>query len=202
MPTGNTAPVLDGEVTELRDYLLIIGKNFGAFITQREESGPAKLLAETESYYVKRLSELNAELDALLFMTDGEAVEACREDFKCQMTSHEKRIAEDQRTRDRYNSMIEKVEAWEPAEGQESVKEYALAQLRESLDFDTFKNIDDYKPQPVEDVAEWHGERVASVRQSLVRATQHLADDEKRDRERRDWSDKFFASLPKESVHA
>jgi hypothetical protein len=137
MPTGYTADVADGKVTELEDYILDVSRGMGFAIHLRDSGIKGKIPYDTErSYYkedyekaVKKLDDWNnkSEIDK-------------RVQFEKEM--HEERnrlngyLSEKRKTKANYENMIAKVEAWEVPEFLESTKEFALSQLKESVTFD------------------------------------------------------------------
>lgn len=74
MPTGYTASVQDGKITEFRDFAMQCARAFGATITMRDDPSDAPIpeAFEPENYNAKRLIEAQEEIARLNAMTDDE----------------------------------------------------------------------------------------------------------------------------------
>lgn len=146
MPTGYTAPVQDGDITDLADYALTCARGFGAMVLLRDSDQSLEATrryveeqsyAEASGYYVDALRKSRERLTELRSMTDEQALAASRAAHDAvvegNQRSERKRVAE----LARYEAMIEKVEAWEPpTEDHVAFKQFMLDQLRESVKFD------------------------------------------------------------------
>ena len=146
MPTGYTAPVQDGSVTELADYALTCARGFGAMVLLRDSDQSLdatrryveeQSYAEASGYYVDALRKSKERLVELRSMTDEQALAASQaahdEVVASNQRSEEKRVAE----LARYEAMIAKVEAWEPpTDDHAELKTFMLDQLRQSVEFD------------------------------------------------------------------
>ena len=136
MPTGFTAAVQSGEITELRDFALQCARGMGALIMMRDEpmNAPIPERFEPSRYNADRLAEAQAELDAVTTMSREEADAQADKAYHAGCVAFDRRRAERAEHARRYEAMIAKVEAWETkADG---IREFMLDQLRQSLDFD------------------------------------------------------------------
>lgn len=138
MPTGYTADVGDGKVTDFRTFALQCARNFGATIMQRDDpASELPKLREESDYYAKRVAEAEARIAQLAKMTPEEATLAAQADSEKRLAEHERYAENRRQTRVRYEAMMEKVRAWQPpTPGHESMKKFMLSQLTESIEFD------------------------------------------------------------------
>lgn len=199
MPTGITAPVQSGEVADLRTFLLRVARQFGAFVAQRDDPTEDEPRVDPPgTWYRERLVEAEGDLARLQGLTGSEVEEACRLDHEERQAKHLERIEQDAQTRLRYETMIAKVNAWTPAEGQDGVKQYALEQLQDSLKFDTFNDLDSLAPGPALPPTDWLTERVGFAEAEVARLKTYIENETALYHERKAWSEAFYASIPEE----
>ena len=148
MPTGYTAPVKDGETTDLADYALSCARAFGALVmlrdsdqslaaTKRYIAEETYLRPEEDSYHTRSLAQAKARIESLKRMTDDEIMQAAQQAVDERLASNEQYAQEKALTKQRYETMLVKVRAWDPpTEDHERFKEFMESQLTESIDFD------------------------------------------------------------------
>lgn len=196
MPTGYTAKVEDGTVTELRDYMLICARAFGALIMMRDEPMDAPIPEKFEpstDYYDKQIVTLTAEISRLSAMTSDEALTESLAANNEARRRHREYEAADQLRLDRHLAMAEKVKAWEPPSPEHvEYKAFMLQQLEASSQWLGSKR--DLPPMSVGEA--WRQERLADLTDSLARATKGRADEIERTAKRQKWVDDLRASLP------
>lgn len=194
MPTGYTADVKDGKVTDFRTFALRCARNFGATIMQRDDPGddPPKH-REMSEYERKRLADAREDVVRYQAMSEAEAERRAEFEFYEQLADYEKRVAETKMEQDRYDAMLVKVARWTPPTSQhEGMKKFMIEQLVTSKDFDHM---------------EWSGPTRYTGRQWLSRKREHAAESLARaekgwreEQERVDganaWIDALYASLP------
>lgn len=201
MPTGYTAPVQKGEVTDLADFALTVARGWGALIMLRDSDqsleATKRLIAEGaylqhSDYHERELASARARLDELEAMTDEEALAAARAEADRVAASnreYEERAATE---RARYEAMLLKVEAWEPPTAEHvTFKEYMLAQLRESINFDC-------RPfsLPIPEVsADWRDREIDRQRERIERAEKEMVAERERNAARQEWVEALLASL-------
>lgn len=196
MPTGYTAPVQDGRVTNARDYLMDIARGFGGFIHQRDDPhAPLKLPEVEDSDHVDALREAQEELAELRAMTPDEVAKAIDDEREKAIARKAEREETARIQRERYGAMIEQVEAWQPpTPDHEGVKEFALKQLAESIEFDC--RVSDYYDVPATTPQKWLAERIARAERDIEYHTNGVNDARERGEKRRKWCQDFFDSLP------
>ena len=195
MPTGYTAGVVDGTVTELRDFAMICARALGVCITMRDDPAgtPIPERFEPSPYHAEKIAELNKKRDALLALTpeeaDAEAAKA-RADYDLRLKEAEQKH-KDQRAR--YTAMIAKVAPWEGAP--EGIKEFMLSQLNESMEFDCGRPFRMYEDPPAASGKDWLTDKLATVNRELAYHLRKDAEENVRVRERNEWLRQLRASL-------
>lgn len=196
MPTGYTAQVEDGTVTELRDYMLICARAFGALISMRDDPMdapiPEKLEAST-GYYDEQIAALTNEISRLSAMTADEALTASLAANDETRRLHREYEAADQLRLDRHLAMADKVKAWEPPSPDHiEYKAFMLQQLEVSSRWLGTKR--ELPPMPVGD--EWRKQFLADLAERLESAQKNRAEEIERTASRQKWLDDLRSALP------
>jgi hypothetical protein len=204
MPTGYTAAVQDGTITEFKDYALQCARAFGACVMQRDDdpSEPPKEQEES-SYYRERVDETLKEIEVLGNLSDEELVESeknanLREIDECKQRLEDKKIE-----RLRYDDMLKKVRAWEaPSEEHLDYKEFMTNQLVESIGFDCGDNYYEdnlqnavFKFENTPTAKEIREERMADLQRDLEYYRKNLAEEKDRVFGRNQWIRQLYKSL-------
>lgn len=138
MPTGYTAGVGDGEVTELREFVMECSRAFGALVELRDS--PSAAIPDEfkpSSYYAERLAATIRELETVRGWTLQRAEAAATAAYEKATKRREEWRREKAEKRDRYEAMVAKVEAWEPPTSEHvGLKNFMLQQLHQSIEFD------------------------------------------------------------------
>lgn len=194
MPTGYTADVGNGKMTDFRTFALTCARNFGACITQRDDAMDVLPKHREEStYYAESLARDEQELVELLDMSEEQIAKAYEADYAHRLAEY-LRYAEERRvTRTRYETMLAQVDAWEPpSEEHERLKQFMQQQITESIRFD----CTGYGSEPERgDPQTWYQERLASVRRSISRGRVSLAEEKVRVAKANQWIDELYESL-------
>jgi hypothetical protein len=206
MPTGYTAPVGDGKMTEFADYALNCARAFGALImlrdsdqsleaTKRYIAAEAYNHAAEDSYHVRSLATAKTKVASLKAMTDEEIMAAAQAARDERLAANEQYRQEKALTQQRYEAMIAKVEGWEPpTEDHGKFKEFMLSQLTESISFDC-GDFDWPAPELPATPAIWRAQQLAQTYQEIARAELSIAEEQARNEERRSWVTNLVESL-------
>lgn len=134
MPTGYTAGVEDGTVSDLRTFVLQCARAMGACVMQREDSvGVLPKLQTVSTYHREALEAATAKLKEAQGLSveeggrraDAEHVRAC--------TSFEESRTRSQNIAYRYSDMTRQVKGWTPPTAEHAgLKQFMLDQLEES----------------------------------------------------------------------
>lgn len=198
MPTGYTAAVQSGEITDFNTFAMACARAFGALVTMRDDPAGAAIPEEfkpSTDYHDKAIERARVELLRLYAMSDAEKdAEAGRAQVEA-LRSWAKSEADTEDHRARYLAMLEKVEAWTPPTDEHApLKTFMADQLRSSIEFDCSPNKAYYKVERATGAA-WF---VAALRAALRDLEYHekaRAEEIKRTTERNAWIKALRAAL-------
>lgn len=193
MPTGYTAPVVDGKITKFSDFAMSCARAFGALVNMRDDPMDAPIPDEIKpsSYHAKKLKEVSDGLAKALKMTpaqmsagaakanerSAEAIRSIRESYETENKRLDKMIAE--------------AKAWKPpTPDHKGMKEFMIQQLTDS------RHTFDYLPETKTlSGQEWHKMEVERLSREVAYHTKENEDEIERARNRTDWLKKLRASL-------
>ncbi len=181
MPTGYTAAVADGKITEFKDFALQCARAFGAAIHLRDEPLSTGLTERPAfGHHTKALAQAKADLAEFEALTEEQL--AAKYEAYCR--GRQEQDAEDERRRaaikDRYEAMMEKARRWEPpTTSHQELKKFMVEQLAEGLRWD----VATFTPPPVREFAEWKSETLATMRRSIDYHTKQEAESLQRNEE-------------------
>lgn len=188
MPTGYTADVGDGTVTDFRDFAMQCARAFGALVRMRDDPADAAIQSEfaPSDYHVKALAEAREALASLRSMSIDQrqvAAEAANADAVASWDLRESKRAE---TRRRYDAMLAHVKAWTPPTGAHvEMKNFMIQQLSESIRFDCVPTCS--KPPTPLKRDEWFAEAVAKAEYDIGYHTKEHAAEVARCAKRTAW---------------
>jgi hypothetical protein len=195
MPTGYTADVADGKVTDFRTFALRCARQFGATIMQRDNpmDEPPKLREESP-YYVESVERDEARVAFLDALTAEEAEREAAKEFDRAMASHRKYEGERTETRNRYNAMLAEVVQWTPPTPEhQGLKDFMLQQLHESIKFDCGPLWG--APERMSG-AEWLAAEKERAARSLARSRESLREERERVKGANEWIAALYDALP------
>lgn len=200
MPTGYTAAVQDGTITEFSDFAMQCARAFGALVTMRDDAPDAAIPEEFKpaEYYAKSVAECRARLAAIESMTLAEAELLLEEHNRKQGEERRRLLAESQTTQERYAVMLEKAERWQPPTPEHSnLKAFMVEQLRESIKFDCRDEGFAERCYPHFDGTpkEWRASQLEGAQNGLQRALESEAQEVERVRSRNAWVKSLRESL-------
>lgn len=201
MPSGYTAPVQDGEITEFVDYALTCARGFGALVMLHDSDqsleATKRFVAEggyleSTDYYEKRLEASHRRLHELNTMTADEALAQARSQQQETMARNAEIEQERLRTRARYEHMLAQVEAWEaPGPDYTEFKAFMIKQLRDSIEFDCrpfAMGVPEASPT-------WLLDQIQAEKATIERYETTIADVRDRNETRRAWITGLLESL-------
>lgn len=194
MPTGYTADVLDGKITDLRSFAMLCARGMGACITMRDDpwDKPIPEKFEPSPYYGDRLVEAECALADLHSMTPDEWEAQAEATYVAECKARDEYVARKLAGRDRYDAMIAKVSAWEGAP--EGIKSFMLDQLRDARRFDC-GDCSYYKEVERLSGEDWKAQREAELMQQSARAAAEWQKEKDRTASRNAWIAQLRASL-------
>lgn len=187
MPTGYTAGVADGKITEFRDFAMACARAFGAPITMRDEDANATipLAFEPSTYHQERLTKAQEELRELLSLTPEQAELRSFKDYEKIMKRRRRYNEENSLQRERYEQMLAKVMAWQPpSPDHEGLKSFMASQLADSINFDCSHVWNE--PNRLTGEA-WRANRIAKAEHDIEFHVREWQDEVKRTEERNLW---------------
>lgn len=138
MPTGYTEPILNGKITEFKDYAKLCMRAFGATIHMKDESLEVEYESRTpEKFYLEKVIELKSELDTLIKMSDEEILDKRRTEIKNDIEYHEKKLIESKENEEKLRKILKSAMTWEPpTEEHYGIKKFMIEQITETLKYD------------------------------------------------------------------
>jgi hypothetical protein len=136
MPTGYTAAVVDGKVTEFKDFAMSCARAFGALITMRDDPSDAPIpdKIEPRSYYQDRIAEHQKRLGDVLAMNNVEAEAAAKAAHAEALKYRADYLVRQDQEAARLNNMLAKARAWKPPTPDHvEMKDFMIQQLMVSL---------------------------------------------------------------------
>lgn len=137
MPTGYTADVVDGKVTEFKDFAMQCARAFGALIMMRDDPLNAPIpdeFAPDTRYYDERIAAELKRLGEVQAMTDAEAEQAAKDAHQKALDSRADYLARKDAEASRLNTMLAKVRAWTPpSPDHEEMKRFMVEQITVSM---------------------------------------------------------------------
>lgn len=197
MSTGYTHRVESGEITTLREFALRCSCAFLGEMRAVNREKPARF-ATPDPYYENSVREAEHRLRRVETMTDEECAAKARVDYDAEIERNREYVQRHEIESARFEAMIEKVTAWSPPQEFESLKEFMLEQLIESVKW-TKSLLSDSRRAPIlRSVEEWRKAELEDARQSLEDAREYHENEVKGVAKRNEWVGLLFDSLPKE----
>lgn len=194
MPTGYTAGVIDGTMTDFRDFALQCARAFGACIMQRDDPmhEPPKP-REVASYYGDAVQRAEAEVLELEGMTAADVATACELEYQraAEAYSHSQRKAHE--ARQRIEAMLVALCEWRPPTPDHvGLRDFMVEQLQQTMKWDGQPWGD---PPRLRTASEYVTEERRRRLDAVKSATQSLSDEQRRVREANEWITALYESL-------
>lgn len=197
MPTGYTADVVTGKLTDFRTFALQCARAFGACIMQRDDpmDEPPKL-REVSEYYRTAVTSARAELAAFTVLGMDELKAQLDREHAEAVASWEARQREAALVVQHLDGMTSDVKAWTPPTPEhQGLKDFMLQQLAETRKYDgTAWGEAPVKRTPLLYAAD----RIRQLESAVERSEESLRDEEKRCAEQNAWITALYASLTRE----
>ena len=194
MPTGYTADVQTGKVTDFAEFALQCARAFGALITMRDlpADAPIPTQFKPDKYHEREAQKATAERDRLLSLSPTEIADEAA-------LAEAKRISEEQkwnrasaREKARYEAMIAKVNEWvPPSPDHVEMKKFMLEQLQSSINFDCRER----EIAPAVTATEWYASRVDAAKRNIEYHREEIKKEIQRSEERTRWVKALKESL-------
>lgn len=195
MPTGYTAAVATGDVTDLRSFALQCARGMGALIMMRDlpSDAPVPEKFEPGTYNAERLKEAEARLAEIEAMDAPAAEAAADAEYQEQRQRNEEYLARGKAERARYEAMIAKVDAWHGAP--EGLKPFMLEQLHRGMEFDCPTDRTPLYKDPPMTGPEWKASQLRKLRRDVSYHREEDAKERARTAERNAWVAQLHGAL-------
>lgn len=133
MPTGYTACIEDGKITNAKDFILLCTRAFGVAYDVMEEplSVPTPIEFKPDlEYHTKRLEEELKEKERLLNISDEafhKEMMELRENSIKNATEH---LRLSQELDAKYEAILKDIEGWDPPDDYKELKAFAIEQIK------------------------------------------------------------------------
>lgn len=199
MPTGYTCKVQDGEITELKDFLLQCARGFGAMIHMRDDSMDKQYEPRVVSdYHLNALNKAKKEYEEFQNITNEEIQQKLDESYENEIKSKKEGLARFQLQKKRYEDMLAKIESWqEPTDQHKKLKEFAIEQLKSSIDWDcSDRSKQYYLEEPKKDTVEGYKTwKLNSLLEDIKYHTENYEKECKSVKEANQWVEDLINSL-------
>lgn len=193
MPTGYTADVQTGTVTDLRTFVLRCARAFGACVLQRDDKMDAlPQMREVTPYYTERVEKARAAFDRAATMTEAEAEAGAEADYQQRVAYAKERDARNAEEQGRYAEMLAQVVGWTPPSADhEGLKSFMVEQLRSAQQFD---NLPPIQPERLTGV-EWLARQRETTARDIAWAEKALREEQERVAGANRWIQALYDSL-------
>jgi phage-related tail protein len=129
--TGYTSSVVDGKVTDAKDFLSMCLHAFGVMIAYRDDPITSEIpdSIPMDTYHVNQIDENKRKLEEVKARTDDEWREELKKSLEKEKAEYEKAKKEIQAEAERIENMRKQIEAWDCDYPITDVKKFALEQL-------------------------------------------------------------------------
>lgn len=193
MPTGYTADVQSGKVTDFPEFAMQCARAFGALIMMRDDPRNAQIPEQFKpqtSYYDEQITAAKATLADIGALSEADCQRRAQAEHADALKHWRTRHREKTEQKTRYEAMIAKTEAWiPPTPDHTELRTFMVKQLRESIDFDCSSSYDN---EPVaQDAEAWRAATIAKAERDLEYGLKHRQEEI----ERTDGCNKWVADL-------
>ena len=192
MPTGYTAEVVDGKITEFKDFALRCARAFGAMIEMRDDALDTPIPEEfkPDLYYSNRLKDAVSEHEDLLYLTSDEIIHRAKKEYQEDLKAYHKSNKKVEETNRRIDSMLDKVEAWNPpSPDHQGMKKFMKEQLKMSRE-------EMWRDVPKELVPQdWYNKELNRVIKNIKYFQEEMNKEEERIKSRNKWLKELRESL-------
>jgi len=141
MPTGYTLDLYDGKDITFEEFVLKCARAFGVLIDMRDEpiDAPIPERFEPSDYHLKELEKAKKRLKEIKKWDEEKAEQEAERAYRDALKKREEFIKKNKLIRKRYEDMLSKVQKWKPPTIEhESLKQFMIQQLVESIEYDCF----------------------------------------------------------------
>lgn len=198
MPTGYTYYVQEGKVEGFRDFALICSRAFGACITLRDEPLSTDIpdIGDEPSieHHKDGHKEAVNELARFTEHSEEKLKELWEKEHKKDISSHKEMLETKAIYRKRYESMLEKVRAWDPPTSEHvNFKKFMEDQLIDSIKFDCDISYN-LKPE-IRPFEQWKKEKIKDLNRDIEYHKKEIERITELHKQKKNWINSLVASL-------
>ena len=141
MPTGYTLDLYNGKDVTFEEFVLKCARAFGALIDMRDEpmDAPIPERLEPSDHHLKELEKAKRRLKEIRKWNEEKAEQEAERAYHEALKKREEFVKKNKLIRKRYEDMLSKVQKWKPPTIEhESLKQFMIQQLVESIEYDCF----------------------------------------------------------------
>lgn len=198
MPTGYTADVGDGKVTDFHEFVWQCARAFGALILMRDDprDAPIPKAFEPSPHYAERATEARKRHGELMAMTTEQIAAAAAAAYEAAKALRATYLAEKAEIKRRYEAMLAKARDWRPPTSEHvGLRDFMVEQLTGSIDFDCTVRGEPPSEAEYEPVV-WHRRTLDQARKDIVYYATEQAKEAERAAGRNRWIADLRASVP------
>jgi len=198
MPSGYTAIIGDKKDVTFKEFTVQCARAFGACVMQRDDPmdvPPQK--QSVDAYYEDGLKNATRELNTFLKTPKKEMLVKLKKEIQDKNKKVEiynaKQLKEKAELKERYTSMLKKVEAWQPpTSDHEGLKKFMIQQINESISWDC--NV--YPDHPIsESVREYYNTKLEDFKDTVKNAQKRYDEELNMVTTRNKWIDDLYKSI-------
>lgn len=199
MPSGYTAPVMEGKITTLAEFAMCCARAFGACISMRDDDSNAPIPERFEpdtKYHDAAISAALAAIGEIEVLSLDECAQRAADEFRIETERRAQRKTERAQVRARYEAMLKQLGAWSPPSDIAELKGFMIKQIVDSMQWDCDER--DYSPALVAMTGDqWRQTTLAKLRSDVDYHTAEREKEISRTEDRNKWLATLRASLPK-----
>lgn len=203
MPTGYTARIIDGKISNFQQFAKLCMRNFGATIHMRDESLDAEYTPRTPgTYYQDQIDKFNLELSIIKNMTAEEIISKKVKSLTESQEYHLNAINIANENRKILSALLEDARNFSPpTENHHGIKAFMIEQLESTIDFDCKTEYHEEKLREIKSQLEnldsetTIKELSEAAEKSLAYHKQSLKEEEDRCKESNDWVSEFLKAI-------
>lgn len=172
MPSGYTADVLDGKITTLPDFLRLCARAFILDLRDEPWNAPIPRTSAIQEhgigYHAKARAEALDEIHRLHGLTREQIEAEAQTAIRAEVEDWTARRVKRAQIRERYDTMMTQVRAWDAPPALANIQAFAIEQLTESRKFDGDDPEPRFDPEPtIRDGALWLSERLEKLQKEV-----------------------------------
>ena len=202
--TGYTSGVVDGKVTDAKDFLSMCLHAFGVMIRYRDDPLTKDLpdSIPLDAYHVSQIDDKKHKIEEVKARTDDEWRDELNKSLEKEKAEYEIAKKEIQVEAERIENMRKKIDAWDCDEQLADVKKFALEQLNMTKPYDldwcteTIETLEKALTDETQ-FSEWKQKSIESAESDLMYTIERAEEDKANNKKANEYLAKFKKELEK-----